>query len=183
MLTQIQPCRTQTVGTYCTLRALQILHLNSSDVIFMQWQSGVVTLWKWKHHRCCYIRVVQSQSMSKFVHCCVQQILTWNKHPIIVHLIWNSINNNNLPIGQAMTRVSILVPCPHEPQQGAPLLLCTLHLVGSPLKWQTNYSQLSWNTAFPLCTYCNHNTETNFVHCYWDHTITSNIFEYVYINL
>jgi len=116
MLTQIQPCQTQTVGTHCTLRALQILHLNSSDVIFMQWLLGVITFCKWEHYRRWYTRVVQSQSMSKFVHCCVQQILTCNKHPIIVHLIWNSINNS-LPTGQAATHVSILVPCPHEPHQ------------------------------------------------------------------
>jgi hypothetical protein len=104
MLIQIQPCQTQTVGTYCTLRALQILHLNSSDVIFMQWLFGVITFCKWEHYRRWYTRVVQSQSMSKFVHCCVQQILTWNKHPIIVHLLWNSINNS-LPTGQAVTRL------------------------------------------------------------------------------
>jgi hypothetical protein len=116
MLTQIQPCQTQTVGTYCTLHALQILHLNSSDVILMQLQSGVVIHCKWDHYRCWYTRVVQSQSMSKFMHCCVQQILTWNKHPIIVHPIWNCINNS-LPTGQVMTHVSNLVPCPHEPHQ------------------------------------------------------------------
>lgn len=116
MLTESQLCQKQTLGTYCTLRALQILHLNSSDVVFMQWQSGVVTLCPWKHYRRWYTRVVQSQRMSKFVHCCVQQIPTWNTHPIIVHLIWNSINNS-LPTGQVATHISILVPCPHEPHQ------------------------------------------------------------------
>jgi hypothetical protein len=131
---------------------VHILHLNSSDVIFMQCQSGVVILCIWKHHRRCYIRVAQSQCMSKFMHCCVQQILTWNKHQLLFILQGTVLTmachqakqQHTSPSGRLSTRttpntavkwhLSCFVPCSLLVQ----------------LSNDRQVSELSWNTAFPL---------------------------------